>query len=485
MVDIGLARVSTLDQDPTLQFSALKAAGCHPIYVERVSGVAKHRPIRDRALGSLNTGDSLTVWKLDRLGRSVIELNEIVTDLKERGITFRCLTQPIDTADPLGWMFFQLLAVFAEFERALIVERTKAGLQQAREEGKRLGQRPYGFQRDGALIPAEAERLVEAAKRLLDKESMSAIADDWNARGLTSMKGGRWQATHLRRMLLNPMTAAIVGDAVYNALCGLFSDPQSRKQQGRPAQWLLSGILHCGACAAAMYANLGSVRGVRTVRYECKAGRGGRYSGCGKVTISLAADEQIRERFISEVASERFSDRLRVMRAAAVGDAYSSEQLAADRQELGELKAILSTRYATQQHRDRYATLTKHIRQAEARLATIPDLEDLESLPRAEEALREKWEQWSIPARRQRLKLLLHFVLVLPSDRAGNAVNADRLVPVWKGMEPTGERVELAQLSQLMGRKVEVSRMRPTDEVLDDIARSLNQDGPASQSEAR
>jgi Enterobacteriaceae phage serine recombinase len=439
MVDIGLARVSTLDQDPTLQLSALNAAGSHPIYVERVSGVAKRRPIRDRALKSLNPGDTLTVWKLDRLGRSVIELNEIITDLKERGVTFRCLTQPIDTSNPLGWMFFQLLAVFAEFERALIVERTKAGLQEARDRGVRLGQRSYGFKQDGVTqIRKEAKLLKVAAKRLLRGESMSSICDRWNRLGLTSAKGGKWHATHLRRMFTNPPTMAIIGEDDYKALSRLFSDPQGRQKQGRPAQHLLSGILLCGACTSPMYALQGRVRGTKTVRYHCKAGHGGRYHGCGKVSVSMAADDDVRDRFITEVASERFSERLRTIQAAAIGDAATAEQLAADRQELGELKQILGTRFATQQHRDRYADLSRHLREMEARLATLPDLEDLEALPRAEDQLLERWEQWSIAERRSNLKLVLHGVLCRPSDSSGKRLDSSRLVPIWKSGEVMG-----------------------------------------------
>jgi DNA invertase Pin-like site-specific DNA recombinase len=466
-MDIGLARVSTLDQDPQLQIEALRKAGCDHIYEERASGVSQKRPIRDRALRSLGAGDTLTVWKIDRLGRSLTELNDIVSDLKDRGITFRSLTQPIDTSSEVGWMFFQLLAVFAEFERTLIVERTKAALQRLRDEGIRLGQRSYGFEQDGVtLIPAEADLLRAAAERLLANKSMSSVCDDWNAKGITSMKGGRWHATNLRRMLTNPPTAAIIGEESYNALQVLFSDPQARQQQGRPAQYLLSGILHCGRCTAPMYALHGSVRGTKVVRYHCKAGHGGRFGGCGKVIISMGADDEVRDRFIAEVASERFSQRLHAIQAAAIGDTSSAEQLTADRQELGELKQILSTRFATQDHRDRYAALSRHLREMEARLAVLPDLEDLEALPRAEDQLRAKWERWSVTERRQHLKLVLHFVLVKPLGSSGKRFDGSRLVPVWKSGEVVGH-----QHSDVTGKDHPIVRLG--DEVLDEIARDL------------
>jgi DNA invertase Pin-like site-specific DNA recombinase len=109
-VDIGYARVSTDDQELKLQLVALERAGCWPIRKETASGVAKKRPVRDEVLKELQRGDTLTVWKLDRLGRSVVDLKTIITDLEQRGVKFRSLTEHIDTSTAQGWLFFQLLA---------------------------------------------------------------------------------------------------------------------------------------------------------------------------------------------------------------------------------------------------------------------------------------------------------------------------------------------------------------------------------------
>ena len=152
-MDIGYARVSTRDQNPQLQLNALEQAGCWPIFEERVSGVSKKRPVRDQALVQLKAGDTLTVWKLDRLGRSVAELLAIVQDLEQRRIRFRCLTQPIDTSTAAGRMFLTFLAAFAEFERELIKERVLAGKARMKAEGKHPGGPAlFGFEADHVTV---------------------------------------------------------------------------------------------------------------------------------------------------------------------------------------------------------------------------------------------------------------------------------------------------------------------------------------------
>ncbi len=136
---IGYARVSTLDQNPALQIDALKSTGCERIFTEKASGVQRDRPALKAALEYLRSGDTLVVWKLDRLARSMRQLIETVEDLQARGIELRSLTESIDTATPGGRLVFHLFGALAEFERAVIRERTTAGLQAARERGKKGG----------------------------------------------------------------------------------------------------------------------------------------------------------------------------------------------------------------------------------------------------------------------------------------------------------------------------------------------------------
>src|SRR6266853_425470 len=139
---IGYARVSTNEQDKTAQASALKAAGCERIFREKASGGRWDRPELHRLLDHLRKGDVLVVWKLDRLSRSLRDVLTIMERLGDSGAGFRSLTEAIDTTTPAGRMMMQMVGAFAEFERAMLRERTKAGLDSARREGRIGGRRP-------------------------------------------------------------------------------------------------------------------------------------------------------------------------------------------------------------------------------------------------------------------------------------------------------------------------------------------------------
>lgn len=159
MTLIGYARVSTLEQDEALQVDALTAAGCDPsrIYVDHISGSSTSRPELDRVWEYLRAGDTLVVWRLDRLGRSLKHLVELVGELAEREIEFRSLSESIDTTTPTGRLTFHLFASIAEFERDLIRERTAAGLAAARVRG-RVGGRPRSL---SATQVQQARRMME------------------------------------------------------------------------------------------------------------------------------------------------------------------------------------------------------------------------------------------------------------------------------------------------------------------------------------
>ena len=139
---IGYARVSTDDQDTAAQVAALKAAGCEPIFREKASGGRWDRPELHKLLDQLRKSDVLVVWKLDRLSRSLCDVLTIIERLGEAGAGFRSLTEAIDTTTPAGRMMMQMVGAFAEFERAMLKERTKIGLDAAREDGRIGGRRP-------------------------------------------------------------------------------------------------------------------------------------------------------------------------------------------------------------------------------------------------------------------------------------------------------------------------------------------------------
>ncbi len=141
-MQIGYARVSTSEQETAAQVAALKAAGCERIYREKASGGRWDRPELHRLLDQLRKGDVLVVWKLDRLSRSLRDVLVIMERLGEVKAGFRSLTEAIDTTTPAGRMMMQMVGAFAEFERAMLKERTKAGLDAARQEGRIGGRRP-------------------------------------------------------------------------------------------------------------------------------------------------------------------------------------------------------------------------------------------------------------------------------------------------------------------------------------------------------
>lgn len=139
---IGYARVSTADQQANLQVDALREAGCESIYEEVVSGVSKARPRLEECLRHLRKGDTLVVWRLDRLGRSLKDLVATVSELERQKIGFQSLTESIDTTTAGGKLIFHIFGSLAEFERSLLSERTKAGLKAARARGRKGGRRP-------------------------------------------------------------------------------------------------------------------------------------------------------------------------------------------------------------------------------------------------------------------------------------------------------------------------------------------------------
>ncbi len=153
---IGYARVSTLDQDLALQMDALQQAGCEKIFDDKASGADSKRSGLEQAISHLRSGDSLIVWKLDRLGRSVKGLVDLVTELEADGVQFRSITDGIDTSTGPGRFFFHVMAAMAQMERELIIERTGAGLAAAKARGRLGGRRPK-----------MTESKIAAAKKLL------------------------------------------------------------------------------------------------------------------------------------------------------------------------------------------------------------------------------------------------------------------------------------------------------------------------------
>jgi len=162
-VKIGYARVSTREQNLDLQIMAMEDFGCEKIYEEKVSGVKADRPILNNLINQLRPNDTIVVWKLDRLGRSLKHLVELVQQLMEKNIGLCSLNDPIDTTNPQGRLVFNIFASLAEFERDIIKERTQAGLIAARARGRKGG-RPKGLSKVSETTACAAETLYKEKK---------------------------------------------------------------------------------------------------------------------------------------------------------------------------------------------------------------------------------------------------------------------------------------------------------------------------------
>jgi DNA invertase Pin-like site-specific DNA recombinase len=249
MARIGYARVSTEEQTTEGQVDALMAAGCAQVYTENASGGDPNRPVLAKLIDSLEKGDILVVVKIDRLARSVVDLMKIIDHLQERGISFRSLSDPIDTTSPQGRFTLQILGSVAEFERALIRERTKAGLKVARKNGKRAGN-PGLMNKDPEAIAkivsarnrvrsqalrAKADDLLPVLTTLRPSASWEAVAAVLNRNGSQTPQGNRWEARSTSRAAQRLVKDGLADPAILNA--------GSRPRNGDNLILILSGLL--------------------------------------------------------------------------------------------------------------------------------------------------------------------------------------------------------------------------------------------------
>jgi DNA invertase Pin-like site-specific DNA recombinase len=161
---LGYARVSTSEQVLDLQLDALRQAGCEQVFTDTVSGIKAHKPSWEQLLAYARPGDTIVIWRLDRLGRSTKHLIAVVEDLSRRGLHLISLQDPIDTTSPGGQLVFQIFCALAEHERNVLVQRTHAGLQAARARG-RQGGRPSGLAPRYQKIAPAVKELYEAGQQ--------------------------------------------------------------------------------------------------------------------------------------------------------------------------------------------------------------------------------------------------------------------------------------------------------------------------------
>jgi hypothetical protein len=291
MAKIGYARVSTGDQHPEAQADRLRAAGCEQVFSDKgVSGTMARRPEWDKLLEQLQPGDALVCTKLDRIGRSVANLVEVTTLLQARDADLIVLDQAIDTTTPGGRLVFHILAAIAEFERELIVDRTRDGQLHVRRAGnlrRSLGGKPVlGFREDPEgddwqLDPIAAGWLAEAAERVLGGEPVEAVHAALPA--IRDAAGRPVTAKMLRAALQRPASAGLIADdggylpaaiggpldePTFNRLAVLFG----ARKTGRPVdagRYWAGPVLRCGKCGNQLTGEVVNYRGDRRPYYRC------------------------------------------------------------------------------------------------------------------------------------------------------------------------------------------------------------------------
>jgi site-specific DNA recombinase len=314
-----------------------------------------------------------------------------------------------------------------------------AGRQRRKDEGLHPGGPAlYGFEADHVtVVEPEAQHLREAAERVLAGEPMNQIVDDWNDRGLRTRSGSRWTVKTLRRVLGNPWAVPILGQDTYQDLSRIFNQPD-RQRLGRPAEHLLSGILTCGreGCGQPLYLVRTQQRdGSKRPVYACrKAGSGGRFTGCGSMTVSQArADERARELFVAAVVSDDFAQALSRRQAELLAGEVTAQELDDWRREIEELELVMPTRFGTPDMRRRHDDLRRMVDQATAQLMARPDLQALLDLPRSEKKLRARWDAWTIAERRIWLRRLVETIVVKPATTRSRGSDVEsRMDPRWK-----------------------------------------------------
>ncbi len=394
----------------------------------------------------------IAVWDCDRLSRNPDRDNLRIIELAEKfGVELATVCGEYDLSTSSGRMMFRIAGALARRESEHKAERLMLWNDQRVKDGMPHagGTRPFGFHRDGVQHdPAEAALVREAAGRVLEGESMGAIVHDWHDREIHTPTGKPFHTTTLRRVLTNPRIAGlrvhrgeVIGGATwepiisrgdFERLRALFSG-RPRQKLGRPHSYPYSGLLRCGhkGCGGRM---TGSSRGATQKAYGCER--------CDRTWITAGPVEAfLDEAVIATLAGEEFAASLHEqLRAWAAEDPATAAQLAADKRELAELARLKGERnpktgrpyFTIEEWLIAKAPIEERIAQAEARLASKPDLAALADVADTEDEVRAQWTRWSVEKKRRVLRAILEQVTVLSVGRGGRHQAEDRLRPRWR-----------------------------------------------------
>jgi DNA invertase Pin-like site-specific DNA recombinase len=424
-----------------MQRRMLEQAGCTTIVERELSSVSdqwKHE--RDAVLATLKPGDTLVIFKFDRLGRSLADLVAVIDDLLARGITVKSITEGLDLSTPAGKFGFQVLAAAAEFELNLIRERTSAALRTKIEAGQVVrGPRLYGFADDGVThVPHEVVIIREIVRRSLAGESIHSVVDDLNARGIPTATGGSWRRYGLRELLRNPRLAGlhsykgkVLGPGTWEPIITveehealLAKLPRFKGRGvggGAPVRYAYSGVLTCDVCKTGRI--VGNSRGAGRIYYGCGNPK------CHKTTISAT----LLERDLNIAVLPKLLDPAFVERVAkaAGGDPSLSARLTEDRQLLVRLaRQFGEGKFGEDEWLAMREPIERRIRGAEEQQANQPNqaliaalqsfrryahltIDELEALE--VDSPLQHWLSWPAEQRRQVLRLIIDHGVLKPA----------------------------------------------------------------------
>jgi site-specific DNA recombinase len=417
---------------------------------EGISGFSgARRPEFERLLADARNGVGrlIVCWRLDRLSRNRPDFTRVLDMCDSGGVQLASVTESLDTSTPTGEAMRDIIAIFARMESRNISVRVARARLEAAMAGRPVpgGARPFGYAADKAtIIPAEAEALREAARRVVRGESLRSIARDFNSRGLRPVAAPKFSAANLGKLLVNPR---YIGRAVYKGVevadgqwppiltvatheqvKAVLSNPARRTQAGRPSVHLLvGGILRCAVDGAALGARAPD-KGVR--RYGCDGGD----REAGRVHLVVAAEPL--ERFVVDAVLEaldgpKLGEFLKLR--ATNGDRELADQLVADERRLRELATMYAAGEIDKPEwlaaRD---VLQRRIRSARERLARRAEAAILADVGPEPGALAKAWKRWTLEQRRDVLRLVLEAVIVSPATRRGPGFDESRVDLRWR-----------------------------------------------------
>lgn len=430
----------------------------------------KNRPEYRRLLADLHSGliDGVIAWHTDRLHRSPRELEEFIDLCERAGVAVETVKAgPVDLATPAGRAVARTLGAWARYESEHKAERIRRKALEVAQAGKVWGgsPRPFGFEADRMTVrEAEAEVIRECVKRVLAGEGVRTLARDLNSRGICTSTGGQWSAQTLKRMLASGrisgqrdhqphtrteskrrLVGEIVADAVWPAIISkedtarlraLLMDPGRKLTPVTPRRCLLTGILRCARCGAAM---CGRPREDGRMRYVCNKVPGNNH--CGKTyVLAEPADECVTRMAQVALDSPEFVEALRA-EDRNERDGAVLEQMTADQRKLEELAEDYATDVITRKEWLRArALLQGRLEAARRRLGTNSRTAALEGLYGDSVAFGEVWEGLSLGRRRAVILAVLDRIIVQPAVRGRNTFDPQRLEPVWACIERPGIR---------------------------------------------